>query len=926
MNFFEKFFGTEGHHVTATGNMMVCCPFPHKNPDGTTYLETRPSAAVHLKKRVFRCNACNIAMSEVQFYAKYEGIKYGDALQILNANAIDDHSTWERYRENLKQSPSTMELITSLGLESVVDELKLGYKGDGIAFPVFVYDELLDIRTYNPGGDPKVKSEKNARSLILPFDLWRNDDRPTLLCAGEKDMAIARAKGFNAITFTGGENAFPALFKGSFKGKEIYILYDNDEAGKEGAVFVATKLKEAGATPYIVTGHHRVCTERGEDIHDFFQKYGKTAEDLQECLKETAEFTDSEYITAKNKVYPLVTLQQATEGAYTHKIISSRVSVVAVFDDIFKIPEYVTLTKVDDSGKVNTMDVGEVKEWSLGEDNIRDILYLCDSNLKEADVKANLKMLCGIPKNENGVKIEIQSYVNVFKAVVMDEVESEIIEDEQLYKPAELIVYTTEDRLHSGEKYRIYYKAYAHPLQGQRVVGLVTNYEESDASVNRFQVTPSVIESLKCFQGNPFEKMDEIHERAKAFAGVETNKQILWTTELFYHTPLRFRFGGREERAYLEPMIVGESRTGKSQTAKKMLEMLELGVFTSLKTATIAGLIGGSDKTNGGFKTKLGLIPRNHKGAIIIEEFSGGGKDFIKQLTDIRSSNQVRIARVNGNMTAPAMVRMLSISNQPVTANGQTIPLRQYPNGIKVLLDLIGAAEDISRYDFFVLIDEPDEYIYPNAKAKLEAFPKESYMNRVRWIWSRSPEQIILDEPIQNFIIDASKELVREYNSHIKLFGSETWKKLSRVAIACAACCCSMDETGEKLIVKKEHVEWAKQFLVSCYDNPLFRLKEYVDHERKYSDCPQSAVEVLQGLYNRHTTLITQLENATEMSQTQLRNISGLDNEKFSEVMNRLAECYFFTWSGEKIIPSKRFRTALQKINRNTYVLKVGAE
>jgi DNA replicative helicase MCM subunit Mcm2 (Cdc46/Mcm family) len=161
------------------------------------------------------------------------------------------------------------------------------------------------------------------------------------------------------------------------------------------------------------------------------------------------------------------------------------------------------------------------------------------------------------------------------------------------------------------------------------------------------------------------------------------------------------------ERGYLDVMIVGDARTSKSQTAKKLLDLYQLGLITSLKTATVAGLLGGSDQTAGGWKTKLGLIPRNHKGALVLEEFSGGGQELISKLTEVRSSNMVRITRVNGSIAVPAQVRMLSISN-PSTHDKKSIPLKNYPNGIQVLLDLIGAAEDIARYDYFVLVDKTE--------------------------------------------------------------------------------------------------------------------------------------------------------------------------------------------------------------------------
>ena len=118
-------------------------------------------------------------------------------------------------------------------------------------------------------------------------------------------------------------------------------------------------------------------------------------------------------------------------------------------------------------------------------------------------------------------------------------------------------------------------------------------------------------------------------------------------------------------RGYLDTLIVGESRTGKSSTANTLRKEYGLGVFTSLagNSATIAGLIGGSNKTPTGFQTRAGVIPQNHRGLVIFEEFGKCKQDVVSELTDIRSSNEVRIARVSGTITLPALVRMIALTN-----------------------------------------------------------------------------------------------------------------------------------------------------------------------------------------------------------------------------------------------------------------------
>ena len=50
-------------------------------------------------------------------------------------------------------------------------------------------------------------------------------------------------------------------------------------------------LKPYVAEVRVVTGFHEVCKEHGEDLTDFFVKYGKTKQDLTKYILETPAFT-----------------------------------------------------------------------------------------------------------------------------------------------------------------------------------------------------------------------------------------------------------------------------------------------------------------------------------------------------------------------------------------------------------------------------------------------------------------------------------------------------------------------------------------------------------------------------------------------------------------------------------------------------------
>ena len=163
------------------------------------------------------------------------------------------------------------------------------------------------------------------------------------------------------------------------------------------------------------------------------------------------------------------------------------------------------------------------------------------------------------------------------------------------------------------------------------------------------------------------------------------------------------------------------------------------------------------------------------------------------------------------------------------------------------------------------------------------------------------------------------EELNKKYNTHIKIFGTEAWHKVVRVAIAAAGMLISTDDF-EKIIVTKEHINWARDFLIRLYDNDIFKLKEFVDEQRKYGVIDDTLVKGLQDLYNAHSVLFNFLEGTSGITRASLRDFSGLDNGAFSALLNEMAQLRLFQFSSGTIIPSERFRKGLRLINRNVKV------
>lgn len=925
-SFFEYYFDEYDFSKKETA---VCCPFPHHTASGHEYQETIPSAHINLDKGLFHCKVCDKGLSEVAFIAEILGCSYESAIKISKMfTTKEDRFTW---KDNTI-SPEIQELCLRLGIsKEVIEELELKTElGDEIAFPVFLYGKVVDVRSYRPQDRAnKIRSRVGTTTgMIIPFDIWRQtpEDKWTIICAGEKDMAVTRSNGFNAITLTGGEKALPKIIN-PFRNRKVAICYDNDEAGIAGANTLAAFLMPYVKEVKVVTNFHEVCKEHGEDLTDFFVKYKKTKADLKNYINNTPAFTREQAKEEQLKRRPLITLLEASKPQYINRVVQSNVQVVATFEKAMPVPTTIYAKKINTSGdaKYNQMLVGEERTWELSENTCQDVLKLVDNNFTEEQIRLNIRELLGISKYERDVKVEKPTKDTVYQCNVTDLFEATTKDIATI----EFTAYVLKKRLESGRKYLITYKLVPHPYKGQQLVMVILDVEEASDSISNFHITDEVKKNLDKFrelEGTVPERINKLTEMVKAFIGYNGYNKLIEAVDLSYHTVLEFNFGTfKNVRGYLDTLIVAESRVGKSSTAESLQRLYGLGAFTSLagNSATIPGIIGGSTKVNGNYQTRAGLIPMNHRGLVIFEELAKCNSNLVRELTDIRSSNQVRIARVSGVLTLPALVRMITLTN--VKNTGSKIkPINSYPNGIDILVDLIGSPEDIARYDLMLILGDQGNKIVDPFWEPVTPFEPEAYQTRIRWVWSRTIDQIIIDKEVGKHILDRCNELNKTYDSHIKIFGTEAWKKVARLAIAMAGYLVSTDASYEKIIVTKEHVDAAVEYLIDCYDNPTFKLKEYVQMEQLYNTIDDEGVKLLQELYNQNPSIMLQLERLSSTNKQNLMAATGLDSELYNKFMQRLTQGLFIQYEGYDIIPTQRFRLGMSKINRAGNIHKVG--
>lgn len=927
-SFFEIIFSD--YTLSYEGETQVKCPFPHYTSSNQPYYESRASAGVNLSKGVFHCFTCKKGLSELGFIAEYMGLSYEKSklFKDVMKKVTETRNDWiTTAKQELKNTNSVKDMIEPLGFsEKVIDDLDIGFSGKGgIDFPVFIFDQLVDVVTYRPDSHPKtIRTKGSTSGMIIPYDTWRESTRPTVICAGEKDMAIGRTYGLNAITITGGEGTIPSFFLKDFKDRTVYIIYDNDDAGQIGAIKLAVALK-----PFVkklkILDVSNTCKEKGEDLWDYFKKYNQTIEDLKTLIRGTKEFTEEDYEIEKERQLPTIPLLSATEPLYMGKMVRSNIQVSSVMEDQFQLPLAMKGTKgeiLTDSKVKNTLAEGETRSWTLGEYNPKDIFYLIDSNLKEEKIIQNRKRLLGVASKEENFKIKIEAKATVFKSYVKDLVMPDMDID-----PQEMLAFSIGQKLEHGKKYKLTYKLIPHPMEGQKTVMVIYDIEDANDAITNFKLTNSKIEHLRRFQVETSleDRIEKNTEMVKGMIGFDYNEQLIKFVDFTFHSCLYFNMGRYKNiRGTIDALLVGESRTGKSSTAEEFIKRYNVGEKISLPNSTLASVIGGSDKMGGSYFTRAGSLPLNHKGIVVLEELQKSrDPEILKKLTEIKSSGIAQIGRVTGKVELPCVVRMLSITN-PKYEGSTHKPISSYPNGVEIVTDLVGAAEDIARFDMIaVSADKADKPLDFN-QTFAEPYSDVYYQTRIQWAWSRKPEDIIITKEMENYLALVSNKVNKEFPSHVKLFGTEAWKKIMRLAISVAITVVSTDTSFEKVIIKREHIDYAVNFLRGLYDNTTFRFKEFVKQELRYKTINQEGVDLLQKLYNMNPTLILHLENESETSRNNLQALSGSDMKEFSQFVSNLVSGLFIKIKNYTIYPTERFRKGMKRINRKTKIETLG--
>jgi DNA primase large subunit len=387
-----------------------------------------------------------------------------------------------------------------------------------------------------------------------------------------------------------------------------------------------------------------------------------------------------------------------------------------------------------------------------------------------------------------------------------------------------------------NKRYVLDYITHASP-EDQLAVHLSDNARPIESDFEKFTMTPEIYDQLKVFQpnGTVKEKFEEIHKCLEANVHRMWDRRELATgVDLVFHSALSFYFQGVPiNRGWLEMLVFGDSGQGKSEIPKKLIKFYARGERVSCEQASEAGLVGGCD--TGSNIVRWGAIPRNDKGFLLLDEVHSLPEHVLGNLSDIRDEG---VAQIHKFSKGKAMSRNRKIfTSNPKHRNTS---MRSSPFGITVLTGIFNAPEDVRRLDLAIAItnrDVPKEVLNQKVVPSVEyLYDQPSCSLLLDWIWSRRMDQIKISEDVEHYILDKSVEMCDDFDDAIPVVHAAVQKQsIARLAVACAGRMASMDESGDCLIVLKEHVDFVVNFLTTHYKSKAMGYFEYSIEARKYT-------------------------------------------------------------------------------------------
>lgn len=475
--------------------------------------------------------------------------------------------------------------------------------------------------------------------------------------------------------------------------------------------------------------------------------------------------------------------------------------------------------------------------------------------------------------------------------------------------------------------YLLYGVVWNHPRTGKAIF-MVDRLEPLQSTLSTFALGTDRLAELKIFQTanqqEPLDKMREIHKIFNnSFIRVWGREELIMAVDLVYHSVRRINFQKTMGlKGWLDILILGDTRQGKSDVTEKLMRHYDLGVLASGETASRTGLlytiriVQGEDAW-----VAFGLLPRMNGYLVVIDEIHGMPAEDFREFTLVRSKGVVDVKRVASG-SAHAETRLISIAN---ARPGKALASYGYP--VQAIQDIpcFQALEDVARFDFCIGVragDVTDDVINTdvlNLPDVDNPYTAELCHDLIMWVWTRRPEQIRVDPETEKTILAMALEISQDYIPDIPLIESADIRhKLMRIAAAIAGRTYNTED-GEILIVDPSHAYAAREILDVFYKADGLNYYGWSDDHKRIMHSERRLIELSvsfrAAFVQQWEDISTWILEVSEFNKTLLKAACGLISTEIDQVMSFLITNKFIVTDKHKYIKTPQGRMFLQSLS-----------
>ena len=893
----EAFFMNELKNIQRRGQEVKAeCPFKELHESQT---DNNPSLTVNLAKGVYYCNSCHSKGNIHTMYKHLYGLsneeawfQLGDALKIPRPDGTKptrpdiDVGLIQEYHQKLMSltGPIRDMLKERRGLtDETLKRFQLGWDGERITIPIYdEFNTLVNFRRYkwNSTDDQwkvlnYVDEYNNSYGEVRIFGIDQvvdSDVEYIVWAEGEMDRICAEQHGFPTACATSGAGTWKPEWTKLFRNKKrVYIAQDNDEAGRIATQKLCEKLYRV-VDVYVINWPENFPVKG--DITDFFTKCGQTSQDFQALLDNATRYIDPSMIeerVADESEAQEVHLSDSSEAGFFGKRLRIPVMVSGKDSTPYLCPKVIRAFCGDAADGENkkcskcqlALHAGEMEKTLSSVD--KDVMKLIKCTEKQQ--MAVIYEMLGVNPRCDRCTIEVKEHMNLEELRLIPKAEANF----GFSKEHEYVVrtgYFIGNNLKTNKRYTMAGYMYPDPNSQYATYVFDKAYPEKDL-ISDFELNEETLEHLKMFQVKPGqtirEKFDEIHtDLERNVTYIWERRNVAFAVDLIYHTVLNFYFQEQYvKRGWGELLIIGDSGQAKTTIVERLMHHYRLGELHSGEASRRTGLVYNMQQNNKRWFLVWGAFPLNDGGLITIDELSGLSEDDLAVMSDVRSSG---IAKATGVITAEttSRTRAIYISNP---RNGRQLNSETY--GVSAVLKLMGKAEDVRRLDLAMSVASGD--VDPSlVNRSLKDLPPVPHVytsdlcnTRVLWAWSRKPDDVIITDEATQCILESATEMGAKYSSKIPIVEAADQRiKIARLAVAAACCVFSSDETGQKVIVKPEHVNFVVDFMNELYCTKSFGYDRLSEQDMVTSDTSANNISKLRALF-----LTLPLVDANEMAK-----------------------------------------------------------